>query len=199
MEFYLIYAGGLLKSAGNKNRRTWEKHAIRRDLHSQMKRLWETHPASRYYADKTVEERGQRPRRFLDAMAHNFERSGVGFIPLITAANGLACSLDILFLRPDRPGTILQGGRDIDNRMKLLIDALRIPSGGSEMQKREGDEPDANPMYCLLEDDNLITSLKVKTDRLLFTMGEGQNEACLVIRVETANVDPFGSPWELHL
>ncbi|MGB8479122.1 MAG: hypothetical protein WCE63_09800 [Acidobacteriaceae bacterium] len=39
----------------------------------------------------------------------------------------------------------------------------------------------------------------VGCDRLLFTMDEGQNEACLVICVETANVDPFGSPWELHL
>jgi hypothetical protein len=93
----------------------------------------------------------------------------------------------------------LQRGGDIDNRVKLLIDALRIPSDASEMKKRTGDDPDPNPMYCLLQDDNLITSFKVKTDRLLFSMGDSANEACVIIRVETAQIDPFGSPWELHL
>jgi hypothetical protein len=34
---------------------------------------------------------------------------------------------------------------------------------------------------------------------LVCRLDEGPNEACLIIRVETANVDPFGSPWELHL
>lgn len=131
-------------------------------------------------------------------MAKNYERSGIGFIPLITAPNGLVCRLDVLLLRQDQPGTILQRGGDIDNRIKLLIDALRIPSDETEIEKREDDEPDPNPMYWLLQDDNLITNLKVQTDRLLFTMDEGANEACLIIRVETANVGPFGSQWELH-
>jgi hypothetical protein len=196
MEFHLIYAGGLLKSAGSSNHRAWEKHSIRRHLHFQLKKLWETHPALHYYGDKTMGDSG---KPFLDALADEHKRSDIGFIPLITAANGLVCSLDVLFLRPGGPGTILQSGGDIDNRIKLLIDALRIPSDASEMKRHQDDEPDPNPMYCLLENDNLITGFKVQTDRLLFTMGDGPNEACLVIRVETANVDPFGSPWELHL
>jgi hypothetical protein len=199
MEFHLIYAGGLIKSAADKRTRVWEKHAIRRHLHYQMKRLWETHPALRSYGDKTIEERGRASHKYLDVMAHNYERSDIGFIPLITTSNGLVCTLDILFLRADRPRTVLQGGGDIDTRIKVLIDALRIPADASEMIKGIGDEPDPNPMYCLLQDDKLITTLKVTNDRLLFTMDAGENEACLVIRVETANVDPFGSPWELNL
>ena len=202
MEFHLVYAGGLIKSANAKGV-AWEKHAIRRHLHDQIKRLWETHPALNFYASKVVEqddEGNPTPSRpFLNVLAENYLRAGIGFIPLMTKANGLICSLDILLLRPDRPGTILQRGGDIDNRVKLLIDALRIPSDASEMKKRTGDDPDPNPMYCLLQDDNLITSFKVKTDRLLFSMGDSANEACVIIRVETAQIDPFGSPWELHL
>jgi hypothetical protein len=204
MEFHLIYDGGLLRSAGNSNRRTWEKHSIRRHFHEQMKRLWETHPALKSYAERVVEidDSGERlypPMPFLDYLAHNYKKSDIGFIPLMTAGNGLVCSLDILFLRPEQPGSILGSAGDIDNRIKTLIDALRIPSDGTEMKRREGDEPNPNPMYCLLQDDKLITSLKVETDRLLFTRGDSEHESILVIHVETAQVDPFGSPWELHL
>jgi hypothetical protein len=203
MEFHLVYAGDLLKASGG-DRRAWEKHSIRRHLHGQLKKLWETHPALQYYGNKTVEideneVRLQAPKPFLDHLAHNYERAGIGFIPLMTEANGLVCSLDILFLRPEGPGAILESAGDIDNRMKTLIDALRIPREASEMKRREDDEPDPNPMYCLLQDDKLITTLKVKTDRLLFTRGDSKQEAILVMRIETAQIDPFGSPWELHL
>jgi hypothetical protein len=199
MQFHLIYAGDLLRSAGNSSKRTWEKHAIRNFLHGQLKTLWETHPALRYYSNKTVEEPGQLPEKFLNVLAHTHEKAGIGFIPLLTEANGLVCSLDILFLRHDQPGGKEQCRGDIDNRVKTLIDALRVPSDGSEIRKRDGEAPDPSPMYCLMQDDKLITSLKVETDRLLFPMGGNQNEACLVIRVRTENVDPYGSPWELHL
>lgn len=199
MEFHLIYTGNLLKAAGSASTRVWEKHVIRGYLHPQIKKLWETHPALRYYGDKTVEEHGQRPQKFLDALACTYEKSGTGFIPLMTEANGLACGLDILFLRPGKPGRITDSAGDLDNRLKVLIDALRIPADESEIRKRQSDGPDPNPMYCLLQDHKLITSLKVKTDTLLFDVGRDANEVCLIIRVETFNVDPFGSPWELHL
>src|ERR1700691_3010306 len=98
MQFHLLYAGGLLKSAGKKNRRSWKKHSIRRFLHLQMKTLWETHPALREYAARTVTRRGQPDIPFLENLANTHEKSGHGFIPLITTTNGLVCELDILFL-----------------------------------------------------------------------------------------------------
>jgi len=205
MEFHLIYAGTLIKSAGNTKRRTWEKHALRRHFSDQLKRLWETHPALKEYAVKTVarDEMGNeiRPEMpFLQYIARGHSRSGIGMIPIVTAANGLVCSLDILLLRGDRQGTVIQSGGDIDNRVKLIIDALRIPSDAGEMPLHPGEDATPDPLYCLMQDDNLITSLRVKSDRLLFRMeDDAQNEACAVIRVETANIDPFGSPWELHL
>jgi hypothetical protein len=198
MEFHLIYDGNLLKAGGKKNTRAWEKHSIRRNLHEQLKRLWETHPALKYYADKTVEWNHKPPERFLDHLANNYEKGGIGFIPIATELNGLVLSLDVLLLRPEGPGQILDSAGDIDNRMKVLIDALRVPRDLSEMKRKDGDDPDPNPMYCLMADDKLITALKVKTDRLLLTMRD-EHEACVVIRVETSQIDPFGSPWELHL
>jgi hypothetical protein len=203
MEFILVYDGDLLRSSGNTSRRTWEKHSIRRHLHEQLKRLWETHPALKTYAAKTVEmgENGERilGKPFLENLAHGYSRAGIGFIPLMTEQNGLVCKLDILLLRPEGPGQIMNSAGDIDNRIKTLVDALRIPSDGGEIKKRQDDDPDPNPMYCLLQDDKLITSLKVETERLLFTRGDSEHEAIVVIRVSTAQIDPFGSPWELHL
>ena len=80
MQFHLIYSGDLLKSAGNNQRRTWEKHALRCHLHEQLKKLWHTHPALKEFADKTV-ERGDNdepirpPQPFLNYLAHGFSRA----------------------------------------------------------------------------------------------------------------------------
>jgi hypothetical protein len=133
-KFHLLYAGGLLKSAG-KNKRAWEKHSIRRFLHLQMKLLWETHPDLREYAARTVAQRDAPDIPYLDALAKIHEKSGMRFIPLITADNGLVCELEILFLRPGRPGQIVanQVG-DLDNRMKVLLDALPIPENATESE-----------------------------------------------------------------
>jgi hypothetical protein len=38
-----------------------------------------------------------------------------------------SCSIDILFLHRDAPGRIVRSGGDIDNRIKVLFDALRVP------------------------------------------------------------------------
>jgi len=199
MEFHLIYAGDLLRAAGRASTRTWEKHGIRRYFHEQLRRLWQTHPALKYYADKTVEWDHKPPERFLESLSNHHKCGGIGFIPIATESNGLVLSLDVLLLRPERPGAILNSAGDIDNRMKVLIDALRIPRDPSEMKRREGDDPDPNPMYCLMADDKLITALTVKTDRLLLTTADAGQDVCIVIRIETAQVDPFGSPYELHL
>jgi len=201
VEFRLIYDGGLLKASSAKNRRPWEKHSIRRQLHPQLKKLWEVHPALKNYAAHTIEEHGKPPQRFLDALAHTHKKANIGFIPIITEPNGLMCELDVLLLRPERPGHLIEESGDIDNRMKTLLDALKVPSDGSEMVRKSTDDPDPNPIYCLLQNDNLITGFKVTTDFLLLSIppDQGQNYAVAVITVKTSNVDPFGSPWELHL
>ena len=60
---------------------------------------------------------------------------------------------------------ITQGG-DIDNRIKTLLDALSIPQA-NQIPSRDVPRDDEDPFHCLLEDDNLITGIRITTDRLL--------------------------------
>jgi len=197
MEFRLLYAGEWLKSASQTKTRAWEKHALRKYFHPQLKELWERHPVLSYYSS------GPNPTEantvtIAQQLARDHERCGVGFIPLVTKSNGLVCELDVLFLRPGNPGALLRHGGDIDNRIKVLLDSLRRPDDRSEMQSKEGDEPDPNPMYCLLQDDSLVTKLSVTVDRLLITHdSQNENSACVVITVTTKATNAFATPHEL--
>jgi hypothetical protein len=120
-----------------------------------------------------------------DLIADKWSRCGYRFIPLVTEEYGVRCSLDILFLRPEEPGMLIKSG-DIDARIKTIFDALRMPknldeTGGS------GPEADENPFFCLLEDDKLISEIKVNTDNLLMLPKEREirpNDALLVIHVK---------------
>jgi hypothetical protein len=99
----------------------------------------------------------------------------------------LLCSLDILFLRRDIPGSAIQAG-DIDNRIKTVIDALRAPQSQNELvgtDQKPGRDDD--PLYCLLWDDRQVSHLTVETDTLLDQQMAGdadQRKVRLVITVE---------------
>lgn len=112
-----------------------------------------------------------------------FQRGPYTFIPLATKHYELACDLDILFLRSEAPGALFPNTKgDLDNRLKVLFDALTMPE--HENQLMPDAEPDAtqNPFFCLLEDDKLITGFKVESERLL-DEEPGSNRVQLTIRV----------------
>jgi len=46
---------------------------------------------------------------------------------------------------------------------------------------------DQIPLYCLLEDDRLVTGINITTDRLLTAVPEGghENDVHLIIKVQT--------------
>jgi hypothetical protein len=165
MEFRLVYQGPLPAASGNT--RTKIKHHIRKALHPQLKELWYADRFLRKYY-MTLEDDGH--RRF-ERLADKYKICGDPFLPLVgTAAGDEACALDILFLRRDHPGDLIKHGGDLDNRMKVLLDALRIPI---ECQEVCGEKPtaDEDPFFCLLQDDRLITELRIVTDRLLTPSG----------------------------
>jgi hypothetical protein len=129
----------------------------------------------------------------MSKMAEAYRRSGYRFLPLVRSKLGVICSLDILFLRRDEPGDLISGGGDIDNRIKVLFDALRVPA---ENEVRGIPGADEDPLLCLLEDDKLISEVNVVTDRLLTPM-EGTdhiNDVHLIIRVTTVVVN-HGLAW----
>lgn len=186
MQFRLIYEGKL-PSAGRANRRIKEKHFIRKVFHKQLSQLWQNQPIlSRYLSiDIPNSQSG------VDMMADKFRTCGFRFLPLTHDYFGsLACSLDILFLSHDQPGELVKHGGDIDNRIKVLFDALRMPLNEAEL-KDQTPEKDEDPFFCLLQDDSQITEVKVTTDRLLTPITDKMDhkDVHLIIHVKTISLD----------
>ena len=183
---------GQLRASTTSDTRVNEKHAIRKQIHKQLKELWKVQPFLSSLANFNVSEPGAPPgtyAKFTEATANKYSRSGYRFVPLISQELSLTASLDILFLRRDHPGNLITSGGDIDNRIKTLFDALRMPHNTSEIPKKLLVEPDEEPFYVLLEDDSQITKVGVSTDRLLTPVVEGEHihDVHLVIGV-TVNV-----------
>ncbi len=196
MEFRLIYEGPL-KASGNDSRRVAEKHAIRKAIHKQLAELWTLqYPLKNILRQhhhivetgKTVFEGSG-----VDKLASNYARCGFRFAPLINKHFGTACGLDILFLRRENPGELITKGGDIDNRLKTLFDALRIPEQCSELGSATP-EAGEDPFYCLLESDSLITDFSVITDRLLTPLlpERKDTDVHLVIKVKVRLVSEDG-------
>lgn len=166
MEFRLTWAGSLLSHPSDTRKlpeRSLKVHDIRKALHPQLKRLRETHPAFKEWQGGAVMQIST------DHGKIEFEREGFRWLPIVTRDNGLICKIDILLLRNANPGDVLA---DIDNRLKTIFDALRMPHGPKELgsETASGKVSPAlgeNPFCVLLEDDSLITHLSVTTDRLL--------------------------------
>jgi hypothetical protein len=198
VEFRLLYQGELLPS-GNKNRRPQEKHKSQK-FHPQLRRLWNVEKnlrqltifrATDYKDDvRPVSERpmpkdqNEAFELGMQAMGLKWSRAGFKFIPLVTEDMALRCSLNILLLRPEEQKLIFESG-DIDGQVKTLFDALRLPKDASETAGAVPDQ-DENPFYCLLEDDRLITDVRVTADKLLLLPTERElkaNDAFVVIHV----------------
>jgi hypothetical protein len=182
MEFHLIYQGELPAASGKgKRTRTPEKHAIRKVFHKQLAQLWKTHPFLYGFLDEVGPP--DKPRH---NYGDRYARCGYRFVPLVSEFFMVACALDILFLRRDGPGALVKSGGDIDNRLKVLFDALRMPQTCDEVCG-ESPGPEENPFYCLLEDDSLITQVRVDTNWLLTPPGANEhvNDVHLIIKVKT--------------
>lgn len=124
-------------------------------------------------------------------MADRHERCGHRFLPLVSPDWGLDCSLDILFLRRDSSVSYLIQGGDLDNRLKVLLDALKVPKDCDDAIRSWQETEDENPLYCLLQDDSLISEIKVTTDRLLLPLEEEEkpNHVVLIVHVKTRIVN----------
>ena len=199
VQFRLTYSG-LLFSTGNDSRingdkRADHKHNVRAEFHPQLKRLWEITPflkrGSRSGPSEILLEQGPDPidyRPYVLAKEHA-QYGKYRFVPLVTKELNLICGIEILFLRPQKPGNLLGSG-DLDGRIKTLLDSLSIPDSQQGYERREAGK-EKSPMYTLLEDDSLVTKLSVETDQLLEVGNErvDPNEVKLVITVTLCPYD----------
>jgi hypothetical protein len=190
MEFRLTYAGQLLAARNDKRvlERSLHVHRLRRHFHAQLRELWRVHPVlvkdNEAYMGLAA---GHEPI---------FQSEGFNWKPIVTKGNGLICKLDVLLLRQGNPGNVLY---DIDNKLKTLFDALRMPIGPQELgegtsQGKQLPQSDENPFYVLLENDNLITHVAVTSDRLLEPVpGVPIEEAVRLV------LDVTVRPYDVHM
>lgn len=183
MEFHLTYQGRLLASTSGK-RRTSHKHEIRQAFHPQLRRLWKTHPA--------LNNRGYTQPKTEDQLAQPFKVGEYVFVPLVFKSLKVGCKLDILFLRPKGP--LINSG-DIDNRLKTLFDALKIPGSSEELGQSNKPRSDELPFYCLLEDDSLIDEISVRTGLLLEPV-DNPSEMNSVRLLITVTTKPYVHTWD---
>ena len=171
MEFRLIY-GGILLGASRTDTRSQHKDDLRKIFHAQLKHLWQTSPALREWV------RGDGPQRAQDYLAERYQHNGIAFIPLVTDGLGTGVKLDILMLRPDQPGMTLMQSGDLDNRLKTVFDALRVPMVGEHSSAPPQGE---NRIFCLMDNDSMVNHVSVTTDLLLAEVNP--NEVRLIITV----------------
>jgi hypothetical protein len=178
MRFTLTYRGQL----GGSGSKAPHKHAIRRQLHQQLQDLWRHKPLSEFAdawlgisKDPTAQNVGVALR----------EVGGHSFVVLVQEQPQLVAELDILLLRPQAPGAIVQH-TDIDNRLKVLFDALRRPQVSDEIPKGWMPDVGEKPLFCLLDDDRLVTRVNVETDRLLAPSSGDDVELTLRIQLRAS-------------
>jgi len=212
LRFRLVYEGELKSGQkdpenGQHDRLAEHKQSIRKEFHRQLKHLWETNKFLKEHSMYLGEDGSYQPvaNRDLDcgeyvtdkrvpmseAIAHLFRENGYRFVPLVRENLSLLCSLDILFLRRDHPGSVISAG-DLDNRIKTIIDALRKPKGANELRGNETPADGEDPFFVLLEDDDLVTKLSVDTDALLEPpVGNKEADRRMVKLVITVELKPY--------
>ena len=213
MRFRLTYEGELRPNqrdplSNQPDKLAQHKHSIRRQFHHQLKQLWATNKFLRTHrmapyafnnpnyvrlpTDQAVwgnSEDDYWP--MVEVVAENYKRHGYRFVPLVREEISLLCNLDILFLRRDHPGSVIQAG-DLDNRLKTLIDCLRMPNGANELRGNEVSGEDENPFFCLLDDDKAVTGLSVQTDTFLGpTTGNIESDAKRVHLIISVELKPY--------
>ena len=212
MKFRLTYEGQLRPTqrdpkGDQRNPLASHKHAVRREFHKQLKCLWETDQfLSQYKVDPRVLSNKLRPAadsrygvwhpgekqllHLVEAVAERHHMYGYRFVPLVPDYFHLLCSIHVLFLRHDIPGSVIQVG-DIDNRIKTLIDALRLPQSknqlvGEDEQLRDGEDP----FFCLLQDDKQISGFSVETGTLFDPQDKPEDRGNVKI-VVTVELRPY--------
>jgi hypothetical protein len=214
MKFRLTYEGPLRSTnrdarPGDPDYMALHKHEIRQHFHGQLRELWAT---NKFLMEHTINPKfwapvgpdegpkwGWDPSEAISLQMFQAERhrsNGFRFVPLVSDDFHLPCSLEILFLRRDIPGSALHAG-DIDNRIKTVIDALRLPRLANEFEGKDRKPivpmENEDPFFVLLEDDKQVSRFAVETDTLLDPITENPEDAANVRLVITVELRPYHS------
>ena len=197
MRFHLVYRGKL-PGTGNSGTPGIVRD-IREAFHPQMEHLWNTHRALKALRQSAIVPKedfvglavANTPfaiDRDLEAfparddevdLCAAIERGGRQYVPLVRKSLDLNCEIHITFLRQEDPGALVLQGGDLDNRVKALLDALRMPDLDVAAQFPQA----SDPTFCLLESDSLVSDFSVNTGRLLVPEATHPHEVYLLLEV----------------
>lgn len=207
VKFTLTYDGSLPASANKpKNEDKWR---IRKAFAPQLRDLWTSHPAlrqieldGRYFPmrggaqlkqthhqhpgpifpdEAIMQERAAAEDSGVIDLCAPIEKHGAWFRPLVRDSFALHCGLKVIFLRKEPPGKVYQGG-DLDGRIKTLLDALTMPQHKEQVLEKTSTE--FAPIYCLMEDDSLVSGVSVESERLLTDQDHAKDYVKLIIEVD---------------
>lgn len=210
MKFTLVYDGPLPPTANNSRNSGERKWTIRKKFDPQLRQLWAARHDLIHLRDNSIVSKdgkyiwaqshplhpelevATRPMRPFHAetdinLCEPIHKQSRTFFPLVRKPLALTCGLKVLFLRNEPRGRVFQGG-DLDNRIKTLVDALAVP-----VEDTRYDDPSLiDPVFCLLEDDALVSAFDVRSERLLSPTGTQDTEVRLVIEVDVRISSPRG-------
>lgn len=189
LEFRLTYDGKLVSTRskpepGYITSKPDHKHEIRKRFHKQLKRLWGEHPGLANWSGADRDPNLNHGPTKLETITAKYGTPKFNWAPLVTPEICVNCKLDILYLRNGARGGVISTA-DLDNRVKTLLDALKVPKPGEILASESPDE-DEDPFFVLLSDDALVTHLSVESDRLLDPTDPalGDVDSRVVIRVK---------------
>jgi hypothetical protein len=182
VQFRLVYRGPL-RSNGDRR----HKQEIRRVLHPQLRELW-THEPLADNQEWLEEEAAGNGVSVIQTVGE------FRFAPLVCDTLKLGAELEVVLLRPTRPGALIREGGDMDNQLKTLFDALRCPHDENELPPGDAPEDGEDPFFCLLDDDEKITDLHVATDRYLAPPDERTVHVSLLVRTRPTRVVHINLP-----
>lgn len=113
---------GPLKAASQKYKRKDHKHDLRKHFHKQLKTLWDLPQLEDSRGFLKLGPPAEGEIALLQPLGQ-FE-----FAPLVAKQLHLVASVEVVMLRPEPEGRIFVRGGDIDNRLKTLLDALKVPN-----------------------------------------------------------------------
>jgi hypothetical protein len=157
--FQLVYNGEI--RSGQRRGVLDKKHEMRLAFGVYLRRLWRQEKALQRFANGLPRVPYPLRRPAPDDDEQPFYRTeslgGYAWIPLITRRNRMMVHLDIELVG-DAPRVLKPSG-DIDNRLKVVLDSLRMVRQPSEIGTAT--TKGCDDLYVLLEDDSLIHNLTV--------------------------------------
>lgn len=167
LKFTLKYRGRLKSAQGGGTKGL--AHDIRRSFDPQLRHRWKVTPELRQIMGPPIVRLPVRERSNRKEWYQKRVGNGFFFVPLVIVSDQrpLVAELDIRILWRGSAGNLLahtEDGIDLDNRLKVLLDALAVPQLNQlpTEEPRKGEEQ----TFCLLEDDRLVVKLSIAAEQL---------------------------------